>query len=83
MRVAPMYPKMKRHIDAPCLDCEERTAECHSVCPKYIAYRDENIERSREIKAKVVKEQMLQRYEVEEAMKKKKNKRYPNAGKGW
>ena len=27
-------------MKAPCKNCEERVPKCHSVCPKYKAYRD-------------------------------------------
>lgn len=34
---------MDNRIDkrVPCIDCAERTADCHSVCEKYKAFRAE------------------------------------------
>ena len=34
-------------MKAPCRNCEERAPKCHSVCPKYKAFR-ESVERLRE-----------------------------------
>jgi hypothetical protein len=39
-------------LKAPCLNCPDRTINCHSICKLYIAYKNEN-DKIREKKRKL------------------------------
>lgn len=43
---------MRRRIDCCAPDCPRRTAECHSVCPDYLAQRAERDEALEALKAR-------------------------------
>lgn len=43
-------------MKAPCKDCTERQLYCHSVCDKYLAFRQE---KQKEYKEKILKGSLL------------------------
>lgn len=61
--------------NAPCFGCENRSAECHSVCEKYKVAREENAAQKREISRKKYADGIVNYYERDTMRKLKAAKR--------
>ena len=52
--------KVMPHADAPCLNCPDRCAGCHSTCEKYLAFREARMQLNKEITEAVIKEKTVE-----------------------
>lgn len=60
---------------SPCYKCEERNADCHSTCEKYLEYHAKNKERLELKKKQFAQEHDEREFKILQYQKFQKNKR--------
>ncbi len=67
-----MAYKIQKTVNAPCWGCNERTAECHGTCEKYLEYRDTLHQKKREVWLAFKEEAATEDYVITQKAKNKK-----------